>query len=432
VSHRLSRLALAAAAATAIAPAAARAQESPAAAVMPEGEDDPDLVSQLQQIEEDEARLQIYGFADFTYSRFLMDRSSKWFDQYFSRYPTFSVGNINLYLEKRLAERWKSLIEFRLLYLPNGTEEISSTGEVEQIDTSVLDYQDRTEYLRWGGISIERAWVEYQAHSLATIRAGHWLTPYGIWNVDHGSPVLISIRRPFVIGFGLFPRSQTGLEMYGTRAFGDSALTYHLTISNGRGPADTYLDLDYNKGIGGRLVLAIPWLDELRLGASAYTGTYSARERSYGLRDKEIETDEARTEGYRELCLAADLRARAGPLLLSAEAISRQTVFSDRARPAPQVGAGQRPDSFSYGAYVQAGFRLPWFGLMPFGIYEYLHPEYRTVPTIWTAGAGINMRVTPTVTLKTQLQRATFPVVKNQVTPDDPVTVWEAQVAWAF
>ena len=427
----LIRLALVAGAISSLDVAVARAQ-GPASAD-PYGDEDPDLAGELQKLEEDDSRLQIYGFADFTYTQFLMDQSSPWFDFYFSPYPTFGIGNLNIYLAKQLSPRWKSLIEFRLLYLPNGAEAVSSTGESERTDTSVLDYQDKTEYLRWGGISIERAWIEYQAHSLLAIRAGHWLTPYGIWNVDHGSPVLISIRRPFVIGLSLLPESQTGIMVYGIRAIGDSSLTYALTLSNGRGPVDTYLDLDNNKGIGGRLVLETRWLDEFRLGASAYTGTYSARSHSYGLREGEVEADHALTERYRELGMAADLRARSGPLLIHAELISRQAVFSDGARPTDEVVPdAQQPDYFAYGGYVLAGYRLPWFHLMPYVTAEYLRPQWRTVPKIYVGALGVNVAVTPTVTLKTQVQRASIPEARNIVIPEEPVTIWDAQVAWVF
>lgn len=427
----LIRLALVAGAIGSLDVAVARAQGPASADAL--GEEDPDLAGELQQLEEDDSRLQIYGFADFTYTQFLMDQSSPWFDFYFSPYPTFGIGNLNIYLAKQLAPRWKSLIEFRLLYLPNGAEAVSSTGESERTDTSVLDYQDKTEYLRWGGISIERAWIEYQAHSLVAIRAGHWLTPYGIWNVDHGSPVLISIRRPFVIGLALLPESQTGIMMYGSRVVGDSSLIYALTLSNGRGPVDTYLDLDNNKGIGGRLVLETRWLDEFRLGASAYTGTYSARSHSYGLREGGVEADHALTERYREIGMAADLRARSGPLLVHAELISRQAVYRDGARPPDQVVPNaQQPDYFAYGGYVLAGYRLPWLNLMPYATTEYLRPQWRTVPNIYVGALGVNVPVTPSVTLKTQVQRASIPEARNIVIPAEPVTIWDAQVAWVF
>jgi hypothetical protein len=67
--------------------------------------------------------------------------------------------------------------------------------------------------LQWGGVEIERAWLEYSAHPLFTIRGGQWLTPYGIWIVDHGSPVIIGVRRPFVVGEALIPERQTGVQI---------------------------------------------------------------------------------------------------------------------------------------------------------------------------------------------------------------------------
>ena len=426
---RLIRIGLAAAALTCLA-GQAQADEPAEAA---DGGDEAALADELQELEEQDSQLHIYGFADFTYTHFLMDRSSGWFDAYFSRYPTFAVGNVNLYLEKKIAPRWHSLLEFRLLYLPNGTETVSSTGEVAQIDTAVLDYQDKAEVLHWGGVSIERAWVEYQAHPLLTIRAGQWLTPYGIWNADHGSPVLIGIRRPFVIGLSLFPKSQTGLELYGSRSFGDKSLTYHLTVSNGRGPVDSYLDLDYNKAVGGRLVFEAPWFDEFKVGASAYTGTFTRRARSYNLALTAVETTNDVTEGYRELAVAADLHLRSGPLIVNAEAISNQKVYRDDARPRDtQTPTGQLPDSHSYGAYVIAAYRLPWLGLMPYVHGEGLRTQWPTVPNIWVAGAGINVRASPTVTLKVQLQRAWVPGTVSLVVPDEPVTMADAQVAWVF
>jgi hypothetical protein len=393
-----------------------------------------DLVSELAEIESETTTLQIYGFADLTYTRFLMEESSAWYDTYFSVHPTFAVGNLNLYLEKRIAPGWRSLIEFRLLYLPNGSEEISATtGEASRVDTTVVDYLDKQETLRWGGISIERAWVEYEVHPLVTVRAGHWLTPYGIWNVDHGSPVLIPIRRPFLIGQGLFPRSQTGLLVHGRRAFGDRTLTYQATVSNGRGPVDTYLDLDGNKAIGGRLTLDLPVLDELTLGASAYTGTYTARTRTYGLGGETVVADDDVTERYRELASGLDVRARSGPVVLNAEVIAREARYDDRARPRATTAVNeQQADFFAYGTYVLVGVRLPWWGLMPYVVGEYSHPMWAPTPHYLGGMLGINLRVAPTVTLKTQVQGATLPGRRGGLVPDDYILNWEAQIAWVF
>lgn len=403
-------------------------------AEMADEADEADLVAELQQIDDEASSLHIYGFADFTYTRFLMDRSSGWYDTYFSAYPTFAVGNLNLYLEKRIAPRWHSLIEFRLLYLPNGSEQVSATGEATRVDTTVLDHQDRIETLRWGGISIDRVSVEYQIHALATVRAGQWLTPYGIWNVDHGSPVLIPIRRPFLIGQSLFPRSQTGLMVHGSRPLGDKTLHYQVTLSNGRGPVDTYLDLDHNKAMGGRLALDLPLLDELTLGASIYAGTYSARTRSYGFRDEEVVADDSVTERYSELSTGADLRARHGPVLFHAEVITRQARFDDQARPpAPMSPGEQQPDYLAYGGYALVGVRLPWFGLMPYAVGEYMHPSWAPTPHIVSGTLGINVRAAPTVTLKAQVQGAAFPSLRSTLLPEDePILGWEAQVAWVF
>src|SRR5690606_26114616 len=53
-------------------------------------------------------KLNIYGFADFTYTHTLNDFSLA------SPYPTFLVGNLNLYAGADLGDGWRTLTEFRL------------------------------------------------------------------------------------------------------------------------------------------------------------------------------------------------------------------------------------------------------------------------------------------------------------------------------
>src|SRR4029077_7383787 len=108
---------------------------------------------------------------------------------------SFIVGNLNVYLEKNLSTRLRSLLEVRLLFAPNG-----SVGAGDQyIDTTVQDLSNFFRPIQWGAIAIERAYVEYDLEPRLTLRAGHWLTPYGIWNIDHGSPTVIGTFRPFIV-----------------------------------------------------------------------------------------------------------------------------------------------------------------------------------------------------------------------------------------
>ncbi|HEX7451483.1 MAG TPA: hypothetical protein VF294_04330, partial [Polyangiaceae bacterium] len=64
-------------------------------------------------------RLDLYGFADMTYLRLLVPKSSVWNRFYF---PTnsFAVGNFNLYMSSNLGDSWRALGEVRFMYLPNG------------------------------------------------------------------------------------------------------------------------------------------------------------------------------------------------------------------------------------------------------------------------------------------------------------------------
>jgi hypothetical protein len=170
--------------------------------------------------------LSVYGFTDFTFSKSFSD-----FD--FSK-PSFFIGNLNLYLASDLGDNFRSLAEVRFMYLPNGAGDFGDPT-APLVDTTVADYTDFLRPKRWGGISIERAWIEYAPHPAFTLRAGHWLTPYGIWNVDHGSPVIIGVRRPYLVGESLLPQSQTGFELYGSVYIDATQIGYHLTLSASTG-----------------------------------------------------------------------------------------------------------------------------------------------------------------------------------------------------
>src|SRR5690606_38528922 len=127
----------------------------------------------------DEYDVELYGFTDFTYTQ--------GFDNDFVGWDRFAVGNMNVYLSSELGDGWRTLSEVRYSYLPHGTTTFGPEGPRPRTDTSVPDYTNVNRPVRWGGIILERAWLEYTADPLLNVRMGHFLTPYGIWNVDHGT-----------------------------------------------------------------------------------------------------------------------------------------------------------------------------------------------------------------------------------------------------
>ncbi len=366
-----------------------------------------------------ESRVSIYGFSDFTYTRPLNNAALV------SQYPSFAVGNLNVYLGTELGDGWRTLSEVRFTYLPDGAIANSSEATPSLIhqNTTVGDYTDLNRPVRWGGVIIQRVWIERMFHPLFTLRAGHFPSPYGIWNVDHGSPVIIGVRRPFIIGQELIPQTQTGLEAYGVRAVGDVVLGYHLTLSNGRGPVSTYQDLDKNKAIGGRLYVQsdLP-IGTLTLGVSGYAGLYTARHDSFSTTTMGLQS--IIDNQYRERSLTADLKWQYGGLLLQSEVMVNDIAYTEIGRPAaPTFGGppGLAADLRRFGIYGLIGYRTPWFGIMPYFIAQ-TYDDYYNGHSI---EGGLNIRSTPRVVLKAQVGRV-------WINGADGISDLVVQAAWSF
>jgi hypothetical protein len=380
----------------------------------------------------DAYKLELYGFADFTYGvtvkRFAFGAPN----------DSFAIGNLNLYLASNLGDSWRSLAEVRFTYLPHGTNKVDSTGTVTREDTTSADYTDLGRPVRPGGIIINRAYLEYLAHPLLNIRGGHYLTPYGIWNVDHGSPVIIGVRRPFIIGEALLPESQTGLEIYGTYHLDPVRLGYHLTLSNGRGPVDTYQDLNRNTALGGRLFAqADTGAGAFTLGTSGYMGRYTDKSQAYALdAEGNLTVNHPITVDYREQSIAADLKWELAGFLLQGEAIMNDVVY-EGLRPADAFAMegppGFLPDYRRVGVYGLTGYRFAFGGIMPFAGLEY-YDAGRTGFLSESAAfwGGLNVRPTPRVVLKGQYTYSWFPGDPAGVPKDSHYNAVDLQAAWSF
>jgi len=380
--------------------------------------------------------IKIYGFGDFGYRQLFVPKNSPWL-LFLNRQPSFFVGNLNLYFDAQLASRWRALAEFRFTYLPQGAPDTSlSTNEVRRYDASYADYTDYTRSHGVGGIMIERATLEYSASSWLTVSAGQWLTPYGIWNVDHGSPVIIGVSAPFVIGAQLLPKSQVGLLAQGSATLSrDLELGYALGVSNGRSDQVPYEDLDGNKAVTARLSLTYRGLGELTLGGSLYTGRVTKGYSELYLLNGSPKSRLDVSEQYDEISYATDLKWLWRDLHLQTEWIMNDRRYTDRGRPRGPNG-GLRPDKRNFGGYALIGYRTPLLGIMP-----YLKAEYSPEPQSQSIGVadqvvlftgGLNFRPEARVVLKAEYSYGYFPGADPKGFAGNDIKGLDMQAAWAF
>lgn len=385
--------------------------------------------------------LKFYGFADFMTQKYIL-LSDPWKGALNDKL-SFGVSHINLYADGDIAPGWKSMLEVRFLFQPDG----ASGGDLSQTtldplatsgrtDSGTRDFFDSSRVVELGGIAIQRAYIEYAVSPYLKIRAGHFLTPWGIWNVDHGSPVIIGPSKPYIVGEQFFPESQTGFELLGTAPVGDATIGYHLTVSNGRGPAQVLEDLDGNKALGGRIFLRGYWLGQLDIGASAYGGTVTDRR-------QQVTDIASQSVGwfnyshYREVSWAADLRWLWKGLHFQNEAAIHDRAWDDNARPPGMYGTNYQADVRRIGMYSLLGYRLPWLNLMPYALFSYydagLNVAFLGAHQILAFAGGLNMRVTPTVVLKTELAVGKFLGARAGSLPSSgSINLWSTQVSWAF
>ncbi len=388
---------------------------------------------------EQQHRLELYGFADLTYTRLLIPESSPWNRVY---YPTnsFAVGNFNLYLSSNLGDSWRALGEVRFLYLPNGsTTTDAQTGQVKRTDTTVLDYAGFEEPIHWGAIRIERVWVEHEFSALFKLQVGAFLTPYGIWNVDHGTPAIIGIRAPFVVADEFFPAHQTGLQLYGNTLFDPVEVGYHLTLSNGRGPVE-YQDFNDDKAFGGRLYLKTEALGSLTIGASAYRGGYYDRSAKYVILNRGgnqvVDQEYTTIAKYEEFAFGADLKWQWKRLLVQGEFILNDVAYDKGARPRLQVvkpPQGFQSDYRRWGGYGLVGYRTQFIQTMPYVILQYADaPDNPIVPPAIGLQLGLNIHPTPAVVLKLEFTAIHFSAPGSIGLGNNPLRILGSQVAWAF
>jgi hypothetical protein len=381
--------------------------------------------------------LQLSGFADFSAYVPIISKGLEKVNV--PAYESFYIGNLNLYLSKNLSESFRTMGEVRFSYLPNGNTSRSGAA-LDYESTGVADYADNARTIRWGSIMIQRMYLEWTLHSLLTVRAGQYLTPYGIWNVDHGSPTYIPVRRPYAIGNGWFPEHQTGFELFGRwNASGSSTVGYHLTLSNGAGAISDYRDLDANKAIGGRLYWEHVGFGLLRAGVSGYYGRDTSAQPSIIIRSNgSVDVGQRVTVQYDSLSIAGDVLFTYKGLHVQAEVVTQQRRVTSKGRMIHDIPLGSIPrgfpaDTISWAGYGLLGYRLPWFALMPYVMLqrdnEVLLASDSQLDLVMFQG-GLNLHPIDAVTFKVEYGHRVF--LDSGPLFEHPYTSLTFQAAWAF
>lgn len=380
-----------------------------------------------------EPSLDLSGFADFNYTHFIAKDNDPWRILYNNK-GNFGVGNLNVYFDGHISETVRSFAEIRFTYLPHGSVDSLGPPTTRTFNGS-SDYTRNERDIRLGGLRIERAFLQWSPHQLFRVTAGHWLTPYGIWNVDHGTPTIVPATRPFIIDEELLPESQSGVLIEGRYDLTDRvALEYGGGISNGRGPIDMYYDFDDNKGLTGRLKLIYTGFGELQVGVSGYHGTYTNAVIDLTIDDEGLSSSDIITAKFKETSLAADIRYTKGGFLFQSEAILNDQVYEEGGQ-SPITG-GLTPDNRRWGVYGLAGYRFDWFGVMPYALGEYAPVPNASIPelprTVLLLGGGLNIRAIAQVVVKLSYTQAVFPDPRENSFEEHPIRRIQGQVAWAF
>jgi hypothetical protein len=413
--------------------------------------------------------LAVYGFFDLSYVH-LISADDTPGALIMPIVPSFLMSNINLYFFSQMTDSLSAILEFRFSYLPHGQQagfetaiyfgdtEVAHEGEFARVTTRVVD-PFTTQYFRQGGVAIERVHLTYSPFDWLQVIAGRFLTPYGIWNIDHGSPVVLPVRIPYMQIREMVPQAQTGLQIFGRLFMRDTwSFDYAVTLSNGRGSMDQVFDLDNNKGVGLRL--RFNYAGEkvaLAFGGYGYYGTSTDNKQIITMQmnaDMTLDTENyarpmrIKTETvdvYDEYVVSTDLLIEFFGVKLQSEYIWRYVDYQKAGMIGPSDVAlkGGSPLETYYSAsfigndvYVLLAYELPlekWITpvrITPYFMYEHGDPQDNTPQMAFdTFLFGLNVKPSPYVVLKAEYSYA---IPKSELAYGDNVQNFSAQMAVSF
>ncbi len=351
----------------------------------------------------------IYGFMDMGLQRYVTDnRLVKGLVG--STETTFVSGNNNIYFDARPLKGWRALMEVRFALHPYGNVAVGALGPAKRQDTSIIDSTSASgrSIIRLGSIIIERAVMEWRYDGRLTLQMGYFLTPWGIWNIDHGTPTLISLIMPGFLLNEAVLRQQTGVNAFGTFTSHDWAVGYHAYVSNGR--TTSQFDLDDDKSVGGRLTLArYRGGTKTTLGTSMFYGSSEDELRSLTLSGGGFDIDIQQTIQRREATGGLDLSFDWKGLRVRAEGVARRVTHASGKYPPIVINPlAREPNRTELYVYGLAAYRFDW--VEPFVYAEYINAHKRTdlIDSGYGVSAGLNLYLSTVSQIKLQYAHSTL------------------------
>lgn len=385
--------------------------------------------------------LSFWGFMDTSFGGVSYDHPNALYRVQTPHHATFFSSGVNLYAKSEMTSTLSALVEVRLTYSPDGyanswpgtasvgNRTIAQFGESSRVSTAARGPYSQLLFAQ-SGLLIERAHVDWRPADWFGIRVGRFLTPFGIWNEDHGSPVLLGVDYPQLMNFGLVPIWQIGLQAFGVVHLGDRThLDYAATLTNTRGPYEFYKDTTDFKAFGGRLKLVYDDGERFhfRIGAYGYVNQYRDTDSHVFLRltpsltidrgaGAAFGSTEVTNGAYDETVVTGDLEVRWRRFRVFGE-VARQSVVYQVAKKiddddkvlqgAPLSADLYDASHYGWAFYVLGGYEIPIktsllnLTVTPYAGYDRIVPStVLPVKSNTQIRAGFNIRPSPYITLK--------------------------------
>lgn len=138
---------------------------------------------------------------------------------------------------------------------------------------SELEFEDAPKFVGTtaeGKIFLEAVYIDHDCGNGNHVRLGRYITPAGIWNLDHYPPFVPTQDRPQHIR-KIFPQYLDGVQAFGSRNLNNVLVDYSVYVGNGGGE-DGHGDSNQGKAIGGRAKVKLLNAGDVEIGVSAYSG----------------------------------------------------------------------------------------------------------------------------------------------------------------